>query len=163
MKLIEAIGDFLPSKLSKTLLLLTIALASTPFLLPESVISEIHWTPKAQLLLLKSAVSLLLLLIGSSLILLVEIRWRLREKASADASKQFDEANGVWRDTKTGLCYCVKCKITPLRVVERGWYCGACSLVHDSAEYIEKVRRKREEENARVRAYNQRGGGWMSR
>jgi hypothetical protein len=82
MNLREAVESYLTSPLSKVFLALLVPLAGVPFLLPESVLPEIQWTPKAQLLLLKLAISLLLLLIGTCAILITELNARRREKES---------------------------------------------------------------------------------
>src|SRR5689334_7449806 len=98
MDLKQAIEDYLPSKLSKVLLGISIFLAGTPFLLPDSVISEINWQPTAQLLLLKLVISLSLLLLGACAILLTEINARLKEateKAKAPA-RDFNQDTGTW-------------------------------------------------------------------
>src|SRR5262249_34935330 len=117
-----------------------------------------------QLLLLKGAISTVVLLVGSLLILTIEIRARLQEKAKAEPPKEWDEKNGVWRDPSTNTCYCVKCKVTPLRVLDgRGWHCGACNVIHDSAEYLAKVAEQRRIENERVSAHNRGKTGWVRR
>lgn len=154
MELKQVIEDYLPSRQSKVCLGITLALAVVPFLLPESVISEIQMPPKAQLWLLKATISLGLLLIGACVILSIEIHSRIREKAAPENSRVFDPENGVWRDPKTGLCYCAKCRATPLRVTETGWYCITCNMHQPSAEQLKKVAEERKREDEMVRAYN---------
>jgi hypothetical protein len=67
--------NWLPTRPAKVILLLTATLASAPFLLPESLISEINLAGAAQLWLLKLAISLGLLLIGALVILGMVIRY----------------------------------------------------------------------------------------
>lgn len=152
--LVKATADYLPSKRSRTCLWLAIALAIAPFLLPESVIAEIHWTPKAQLWLLKSTVSLGLLLIGACVILFIEINSRLRDKTAAENAPIFDPVDGVYRDLKTGICYCPKCKTAPMGRIEIGWHCAPCGKTYMSDAHRKKLDEDRKAEDELVRAYN---------
>jgi hypothetical protein len=161
MNLRQAVEDYLPSKLSKILLGISLSLAGTPYLLPEFLIPEIQLQPKAQILVLKSLISLGLLLLGSLVILCVEINYRLREKTAAKNAQVFDQENGIWRDANNGLCYCPKCR-NPLRTIDQGWHCVTCSLIHESAESIKKRRMRTKQESARVDAFNKGGpNSWM--
>lgn len=69
--------DLLPGTPAKVTLLLTAILSTTPFLLPESVISEIQLTGAGQLWLLKLAVALAILLAGACVLCGILI-YRLR-------------------------------------------------------------------------------------
>ena len=87
MDLQELLLDWLPTKTTKVLLLLTVLLTTTPFLLPEYVVSEIQLSGKAQLWLLKLAVSLLLLLLGSLAICVLVVRHYM-QKGSEDLAQR---------------------------------------------------------------------------
>lgn len=68
MDLKELALGWLPNTPTRAILLCTALLSTTPFLLPESLISEIHLPGQAQLWLLKVTVSLGVLLIGACVI-----------------------------------------------------------------------------------------------
>lgn len=162
MDLKRAVEDYLPSKQSKVLLGISLFLASTPFLLPGSVVSEINWQPTAQLLLLKLAISLSLLLIGACAILLTEINARLKEateKAKAPV-RDFNQETGTWIDRTTQLHHCIKCD-KPIKAVEAGWYCVQCHITYKSPEFIAKQKEDRRIQDERIKQHNR--GDWMGR
>lgn len=161
MDLKQAVEDYLPSKLSKALLGISIFLAGTPFLLPETVIAEINFQPKAQLLFLKLLISLSLLLIGAFAILIIEIRGRLKEAAekAKAPTREYDEETGTWIDKATRHRHCAKCE-KPLQVVEAGWYCVLCHYTYQSLEFRANKKAKRLAEDERIRQHNKRN--WLS-
>lgn len=55
---------------------------------------------------------------------------------------RFDKKLGVFKDIKTGLHYCTRCKVekkikTPLQESEVGWYCVVCQRLYNNPNYKE--------------------------
>jgi len=53
---------------------------------------------------------------------------------------RFDKHLGIYRDIRTGLYYCTRCKTekrihTPLQETKAGWYCVSCKWFYSNPEY----------------------------
>ena len=52
---------------------------------------------------------------------------------------RFDARLGIYRNMTTGTYYCTKCKakkiMTPLQVIDRGWYCVTCPWVYNDPDH----------------------------
>ena len=69
------VSSWLPTLPAKVALLLTLLLATAPFLLPDFLFPGIPLSEQAQLFLLKVAMSLLVLLVGACAILALVMRY----------------------------------------------------------------------------------------
>lgn len=61
---------------------------------------------------------------------------------------RFDKRLGIYRDIRTGLYYCTRCKTekrihTPLlEIPNRGWHCVSCKWIYDDPDRDQPPKRK---------------------